>query len=193
MYLCHLFSTFDPGRCTPWPTAVSSPWQLLLVLCQLLFTFPEAAWLEVTHRYTVEQTQPFPVPNGRRNFTKITLVSAAGPIRLSRRSFQPELHEFARGWGHASLQQLSQKNTYQKTIYHIRTKLVVLQNWTFKIIGASKPDTNCPISKYPKLWWSSKRRSIFIALRKWFLFQIQWKIRKAFGQRCSDLEMNLVQ
>lgn len=47
---------FWPGEVHPWPTAVSSPWQLLLVLCQLLFTFPEAAWLEVTHRYTVEQT-----------------------------------------------------------------------------------------------------------------------------------------
>ena len=83
------------------------------------------------------------------------------------------------------------KKTPTKKPYKDQT--VVIQTWIFKIIGASKSDTNCPISKYPKLWWSSKRRSIFIALRKWFMNQIQRKIRKALGQGCSDLKMNLVQ
>lgn len=78
------------------------------------------------HRWTC---QPFPVPNGRRNFPKITLVSAAGPIRLSRRSFQPELHEFAKGWDMQVCNSWAKKTPTKKPY---KDQTVVIQNWIFK-------------------------------------------------------------
>lgn len=70
MYLCHLFSTFYPGG-----APVTNSFKSLTAASGTVpaaLHLPRSCLLEVTHRYTVT-FQPFPVPNSRRNFTKITV------------------------------------------------------------------------------------------------------------------------
>ena len=129
--LCHLFSTFDRGGA---PVTNSSFKSLTAAsgTVPAALHLPRSCLLEVTHRYIHRWTcQPFPVPNGRRNFTKITLgrrtntfVSALLP------TWAPRICE---GLRTCNLQQLSQKKHLPKN--HIRTKLLGFRLGSLKSLG----------------------------------------------------------